>query len=113
MNHPPTVILDRYPNGAVIRVVPEHRSLWLPFCWIGGATSLLALFLWSPETGILLLVSLLIAIAGARLVRHAAQKRVQLCIHTVDSAHGLEDVAEGYAVLRCACGANRRIVRTR
>ena len=113
MNHPPTVILDRYPNGSVIRVEPERRPLWLPFCWVAGAAVFLALALWSPQTCILLSAALLIAFIGARWLKCAAKYDAECCIHTVDSAHGLEDLAEGYAVLRCRCGANRRIVRVR
>ena len=113
MNHPPTVILDRFPNGSVIRVEPERRPLWLPFCWVGSAAVFLALAAWSPDTAILLDVSLLIAFIGPRFLKRAAKYDAECCIHTVDSAHGLEDAADGYAVLRCRCGANRRIVRVR
>lgn len=39
--------------------------------------------------------------------------RSQTCTHAVlDSAYGLDDVTEGYAVLHCRCGRKRMIVRT-
>ena len=113
MNHPPTVILDRWPNGSVIRVEPERRPLWLPFCRVGGVALFLALLVWSPKTYLTLSAGLAIAMLGARWLKRAAAKYTEPCSHAADSTHGLEDVAEGYAVLRCRCDQHRRIVRVR